>query len=205
MKSLSHYAVAAALLWSTQFAVGEELVELTKVDPSLKLDIRYASDRNFLGFSVYPEARAFLQKEAADALVRVHSELKSEGLGLLILDAYRPHSVTQLMWDRTPPSKRAYVANPKNGSRHNRGAAVDLTILNLSTGRPVPMPSYYDDFSSKAHHSYQGSTKVARGNRAKLKRLMEKHGFEALANEWWHYDYKGWEKYPILNKQFSEI
>ena len=168
-------------------------------------DIRYASDRNFLGFAVYPEARAFLQAEAAEALTRVNAELKSQGQGLLILDAYRPLSVTQIMWDKTPPSKRAYVANPKNGSRHNRGAAVDLTIIDRSTGKPVPMPSYYDDFSEKAHHSYRGGTLKARRNRSKLKNLMEKHGFEALDNEWWHYDYQGWEKYPLLDTKFSEI
>ena len=196
-----------ALTFSAQSVEAQphNLVELTKVAPSLRLDIRYASDRNFLGFAVYPEARAFLQKEAALALSDVTEELKSEGLGLLILDAYRPLSVTQLMWDRTPPSQRDYVADPKKGSRHNRGAAVDLTIIDLETGRPVAMPSYYDDFSHKAHHSYQGSSFKARQNRAKLKFLMEKHGFQALANEWWHYDYQGWEKYPLLDKSFSEL
>ena len=192
---------------SVQGAVAQssDLVELTKLDSSLHLDIRYASERNFLGFAVYPEARAFLQREAASALSRVNGDLKEQGLGLLILDAYRPLSVTQLMWDRTPPSKRDYVADPKKGSRHNRGAAVDLTLIDLQTGRPVAMPSYYDDFSYKAHHLYQGSSPKARGNRAKLKEVMEKHGFQALANEWWHYDYQGWENYPLLDKRFSEL
>jgi len=183
----------------------EQLVELVKVDPTLRLDIRYASDRNFMGFPLYTEPRAFLQKEAAQALKSVNRELQREGLGLLILDAYRPLAVTQLMWDKTPPEKRAYVADPKKGSRHNRGAAVDLTIVDLSTGKPLPMPSYYDDFSEKAHHSYQGGTAEQRANRAKLRRIMEKYGFEALANEWWHYDFDGWEKYPILDKSFQEI
>ncbi len=194
-----------AFCTTTGLAQTADLVELVKLDPTLRLDIRYASDRNFLGFPVYEQARAFLQREAAESLKKVNAELHEEGLGLLILDAYRPHSVTQLMWDRTPPSKRDYVADPKKGSRHNRGAAVDLTIIDLETGKPVPMPSYYDDFSQKAHHDYQGSTELARRNRSKLKELMEKHGFEALSNEWWHYDFKGWEKYPILNKQFSEL
>lgn len=183
----------------------EQLVELVEVDPTLRLDIRYASDRNFMGFPLYTEPRAFLQKEAAQALKGVNQELQEEGLGLLILDAYRPLAVTQLMWDKTPPEKRAYVADPKKGSRHNRGAAVDLTIVDLSTGKPLPMPSYYDDFSQKAHHSYQGGTAEQRANRAKLRRIMEKYGFEALANEWWHYDFGGWEKYPILDKSFQEI
>ena len=201
--ALASMLVASMSSWASPQT--SSLVELKKLDPSLYLDIRYASDRNFLGFAVYPEARAFLQAEAAEALTRVNAELKSQGQGLLILDAYRPLSVTQIMWDKTPPSKRAYVANPKNGSRHNRGAAVDLTIVDRATGKPVPMPSYYDDFSEKAHHSYRGGTPKARRNRSKLRNLMEKHGFEALDNEWWHYDYQGWEKYPLLDTKFSEI
>lgn len=181
------------------------LVELIRVDPTLTLDIRYAGPNNFLGFPVYPEARAFLQKEAAQALKKVNAELRQQGLGLLILDAYRPHSVTRLMWDKTPVSQRAYVADPAKGSRHNRGAAVDLTIRDLVTGKPVAMPSRYDDFSEKAHHDYQGASVEARANRAKLKNLMEKHGFQALSNEWWHYDFRGWEKYPILDESFEAL
>lgn len=198
-------SVAFVYCTTIGWAQTADLVELTKVDPTFRLDIRYASDRNFLGFSVYDEARAFLHRDAAHALKKANQELRAEGLGLLILDAYRPHSVTQLMWDRKEPAKRAYVADPKKGSRHNRGAAVDLTIIDLKSGRPVPMPSFYDDFSEKAHHSYKGGSEQARLNRKKLRVLMEKHGFEALSNEWWHYDFKGWKKYPILDKKFSEI
>lgn len=193
------------LLTVSVWAQSGDLVELVKIDPSLRLDIRYATDRNFLGFAVYPEARAFLQREAALALKEVNRELAGDGQGLLILDAYRPLSVTRLMWDKTPPAQRAYVADPKKGSRHNRGAAVDLTIIDLKSGKPVAMPSMYDDFSERAHHSYQGSTSQARANRAKLKKVMEKHGFLSLDNEWWHYDFRGWENYPLLDKSFSEI
>ncbi len=190
-----------------QVALAEstDLVELVKIDPALRLDIRYATSNNFLGFAVYPEARAFLRREAAVALVEVRRELEKDGLGLLILDAYRPHSVTQLMWDRTPVAQRAYVADPAQGSRHNRGAAVDLTLVDLKTGRPVAMPSYYDDFSEKAHHDYQGSTAQARAHRTKLKDVMERHGFEALSNEWWHYDFQGWKRFPISDQSFSEL
>lgn len=208
MSSLKKLSLLTFLLvgcCSTVLADSEELIELIRLDPTLRLDIRYASERNFLGFPVYPQARAFLLRDAAEAVKRVNDELKSEGKGLLILDAYRPHSVTQLMWDRTPVSQRAYVADPKTGSRHNRGAAVDLTIIDLSTGKPVSMPSRYDDFSVKAHHSYPGSTSLARQNRAQLRQLMEKNGFRALENEWWHYDYQGWEKFPALDKSFSEL
>lgn len=190
---------------SPAFAESTDLVELVKLDPALRLDIRYATPNNFLGFPVYPEARAFLRREAADALVEVQQELEKEGLGLLILDAYRPHSVTQLMWDRTPVSKRAYVADPVQGSRHNRGAAVDLTIIDLKTGRPLAMPSHYDDFSEKAHHDYQGGTHEARAHRAKLKDVMERHGFEALSNEWWHYDFHDWKRFPISDQTFDEL
>lgn len=194
-----------AVLAGTTPVRAEELVELVKIDPTFRLDIRYATSNNFLGFPVYPQARAFLQKPAALALSQVNEELKAEGLGLLILDAYRPLSVTQVMWDRTPASKRDYVADPKKGSRHNRGAAVDLTILDLSTGKPVEMPSRYDDFSERAHHSFQECSARAKQNRAKLRSVMEKHGFEPLANEWWHYDFRGWENYPILDRSFSEL
>jgi D-alanyl-D-alanine dipeptidase len=194
------------LSWTAPLrAQTSDLVELVKVDPSLRLDIRYATSNNFLGFPVYPQARAFLQREAATALKQANDELHTEGLGLLIFDGYRPHSVTQLMWDKTPPSKHAYVADPKQGSRHNRGAAVDLTIIDLSTGKPLKMPSGYDDFSEKAHHDYQGCTPLARQNRAKLRALMEKHGFQALSNEWWHYDYAGWERFPICDESFAEL
>lgn len=194
-------------LWAPLSAeqLKSDLVELVRVDPNLRLDIRYATDRNFLGFAVYPEARAFLQREAAEALRKVNAELHSKGLGLLILDAYRPHHVTQLMWDRTAPAKRAYVADPKKGSRHNRGAAVDLTIIDLKSGKPLKMPSQYDDFSEKAHHSYTGCTPLAAKNRALLKTTMEKFGFQALDNEWWHYDFQGWERFPISNQSFKEI
>ncbi len=180
-------------------------MELTKLDPSLHLDIRYATPNNFLGFPVYPQARAFLRKPVAEALKDANLELKEDGLGLLILDAYRPLSVTKLMWDKTPPSQRDYVADPQKGSRHNRGAAVDLTLIDLATGKPVEMPSRYDDFSERAHHSFQNCSPRAKANRAKLRTLMEKHGFEPLSNEWWHYDFQGWENYPILDKAFTEL
>lgn len=198
-------AVVLLLLGQALAEQTHQMVELTRVDPTLRLDMRYASERNFMGFALYPEARAFLQRDAAEALKKVNQELRAQGLGLLILDAYRPLHVTQLMWDRTPVAKRAYVADPKKGSRHNRGAAVDLTIVDLETGKPVKMPSQYDDFSRKAHHDYQGCTPQAARNRALLRQTMEKFGFQPLANEWWHYDFQGWEKYPILDASFSEL
>lgn len=190
---------------ATAEEVQHQLVELVKVDPTLRLDIRYASDRNFLGFSVYRQPRAFLVQPAAEALKKAHLELRKEGYGLLILDGYRPWAVTKLMWDRTPPEKRAYVADPKTGSRHNRGCAVDLTLWDLKKDRPAAMPSAYDDFSEKAHSDYSGGSPEARRNRGLLKRAMESHGFKVLSNEWWHFDYQGWEAYPILDVPFEDI
>ena len=185
--------------------VEHQLMELVKVDPTLRLDIRYASERNFMGFPLYKQPRAFLIRPAAKALKKVHSDLKKEGFELLILDGYRPWAVTKLMWDRTPPEKRAYVADPKHGSRHNRGCAVDLTLWDLKKNRPAAMPSAYDDFSHKAHSDYQGGTAEARANRALLRKAMERHGFKVLSNEWWHFDFQGWEAYPILDVPFEEM
>ncbi len=127
-----------------------DLVELITFDKTLKLDIRYARTDNFVGKAVYAEARAFMQRPAAEALVRVHRKLKKRNLGLVIFDGYRPWSVTKLFWEVTPEDKRKFVANPKTGSRHNRGCAVDLSMFDLKTGKLVEMPTDFDDFTDKA-------------------------------------------------------
>lgn len=181
-----------------------DLVEIVRLDPSLRLDIRYATANNFLGRPVYAEARAFLQRPAAEALRRANRRLRRRGYGLLIFDGYRPWSVTKIFWDATPEAKRAFVADPRLGSRHNRGCAVDLTLFDLKTGRPLPMPSDYDDFSERAHPSYQGGTIEERRNRELLRAVMESEGFTVYENEWWHFDYKGWKSYAILNLSFEE-
>ena len=182
-----------------------ELVELVKLDPTLRLDIRYASSNNFLGRPVYTEARAFLQRSAARAVVRANRKLRKKGYGLMIFDGYRPWSVTKVFWDSTPAEKRAFVADPRQGSRHNRGAAVDLTLFDLKTGRAVQMPSDYDDFSERAHPNYQGGTTEERRLRDTLRAAMEAEGFTVYENEWWHFDYRDWQKYPILDLSFREI
>lgn len=182
-----------------------DLVELTKLDPSIKLDIRYATKNNFLGRAVYPEARAFLQRPAADALARVNQSLKKEGLGLMIFDGYRPWAVTKIFWDETPVEKREFVADPAKGSRHNRGCAVDLTLYDLKTGQPLPMPSDYDEMNEKAHPDYAGGESKARTNRDKLRKAMEVEGFSIYPNEWWHFDFKGWEQYALMNLSFAEV
>jgi len=181
-----------------------KLVELITLDPSIKLDIRYATDNNFVGKKVYPEARAFLQKPAAKALVKVHQKLKKQGLGLVIFDGYRPWSITKLFWEVTSEDKRKFVANPAKGSKHNRGCAVDLSVFDLKTGQLIDMPSGYDEFTERASPDYAGGTEKERANRDMLRRLMEDAGFTVNPNEWWHFDFKNWEKYAIYDISFTE-
>jgi D-alanyl-D-alanine dipeptidase len=182
-----------------------DLVELVTLDPTIKLDIRYASTNNFLSTPMYTQARAFLQRPAAEALVRASHELKKEGYGLLIHDGYRPWYVTKMFWDATPPDKHAFVADPSQGSNHNRGCAVDLTLYNLKTGRELPMPSLYDEMSDRAYPDYKGGTDEERNNREILRTAMEKQGFTVYHYEWWHFDYKDWKQYPIGNIPFEKL
>lgn len=182
-----------------------DLVELTTLDRSIKLDIRYATSNNFLGRPVYTEARAFLQRPAAEALVRVNKALQKKGYGLIIHDGYRPWSVTKIFWDATPADKKEFVADPSQGSRHNRGCAVDLSLFDLKTGKVVVMPSAYDEMTERSHINYQGGAQEQRRLRDMLRAAMEAQGFAVYEPEWWHYDYKDWKEYPILNISFSEI
>ena len=181
------------------------LVELTTLDPTIKLDIRYASTNNFMGTVLYRQARAFLQRPAAQALVRAHRSLNRQGYGLLIHDAYRPWYVTKMFWDATPEDKKIFVANPAHGSRHNRGVAVDLTLYVLKTSRPVRMVGGYDEFSERSYPDYPGGTSLRRWHRELLRRAMEEQGFQVYEFEWWHFDYKDWSKYPIMNIAFESI
>jgi len=182
-----------------------DLVELTQLDKTIKLDVRYARSDNFVGRAVYTEARAFLQKPAAEALLKVHRKLKKQNLGLMIFDGYRPWSVTKIFWDVTPEDKRKFVANPKTGSRHNRGCAVDLSMFDLKTGKLVEMPSDFDDFTDKASPKYTGGTAEQTKNRDTLRAAMEAEGFTVNDNEWWHFDYKDWKDYAIYDIPFSAI
>jgi D-alanyl-D-alanine dipeptidase len=182
-----------------------DLVELTALEPSIKLDIRYAGDNNFLSAPVYTSARAFMQRGAAGALVRAHRSLAKEGYGLLIHDAYRPWSVTKIFWDAVPESGRIFVADPSKGSKHNRGSAVDLTLFELATGKPVKMVGGYDEFSPRSFPYYPGGTSLERWHRRLLRDAMEAQGFTVFEFEWWHFDYQDWAKYPILNVPFEAI
>jgi D-alanyl-D-alanine dipeptidase len=182
-----------------------ELIELVQLDATIKLDVRYATANNFLSTPVYTQARAFLQKPAAEALVRAHHELKKQGYGLIIHDGYRPWYVTKIFWDATPNDKKNFVANPATGSRHNRGCAVDLSLYDLKTGEEVKMPSGYDEMTKRAYADYPGGTTEERERRATLRRAMENEGFKVNPEEWWHFDYKDWKKYPILNMRFEDL
>lgn len=181
------------------------LIELITLDATIKLDIRYATNNNFVGRAVYPQARAFLQKPAAKAVAKVHKKLAKLGLGLVIYDGYRPWSITKLFWEVTPADKRMFVADPAKGSKHNRGCAVDLGIYDLKTGLAVPMPSGYDEFSERASPDYTGGTEEERRNRDLLRKMMEDAGFTVNRNEWWHFDYKKWEQYGIYDVAFDAI
>lgn len=182
-----------------------DLVELRSLDSTVAYDIRYATHNNFMGDRFYESAHAFLRRPAAEALVRVHETLASRGLGLLVFDAYRPWHVTKMFWDATPPHLRDFVADPSRGSRHNRGAAVDLTLYWLESGEPAEMVTGYDDFSDRAHISYNGGSLDQRRLRDLLRTSMEAEGFAVYSLEWWHYDFDGWERYRILNDTFEEM
>lgn len=182
-----------------------DLIEPSMVDHTIKLDIRYASTRNFMGMRFYDEPHAFLQRPAAEAVLRANAKLHPLGYGLLIHDAYRPWYVTKMFWDATPQDQKDFVANPQKGSRHNRGCAVDLTLYDLKTGEAVEMPSLYDEFSPRAYPDYAGGTPEQNRRRAILNEAMTSEGFTRNPSEWWHFDYREWERYPISNLRFNEL
>lgn len=182
-----------------------DLVDVAKLDPAIRLDIRYATTNNFMSAPFYTQARAFLERPAAEALLRALHTLKAQGYGLLIHDAYRPWYVTKMFWEGTPPDKRIFVADPAEGSRHNRGCAVDLTLYGLKTGKPVEMTGGYDEMSERSYPGYPGGTSLERWHRDLLRRAMEAQGFQVYDFEWWHFDYKYWNLNPILNVRFEDI
>ncbi len=205
--NLKNFRLVCALLATALLVCSckhdEELVDLEKEIPGVVLDIRYATTNNFTGQKLYPVAKCFLRRAAADKLREVQAELKQSGLGLKLYDGYRPLSVQKKMWEVYP--HEGFVANPKRGSRHNRGAAVDLTLIKLSDRSELPMPTPYDDFTEKAHRDYKDLPAEAVSNRALLERVMTEHGFEGLPTEWWHFDFGDWKRYKILDVDYSVI
>jgi D-alanyl-D-alanine dipeptidase len=198
-------ALAAKPPFETKSFRPPDLVELVTLDSTVRLDIRYAQSNNFLSTPVYTQARAFMQRPAAKALVRVSQELHSFGYGLLIYDAYRPWYVTKVFWDATPPKGRIFVADPKQGSKHNRGCAVDLILYDLATGKPAEMPGLYDEMSPRSFPTFPGGTSLQRWNREVLRHAMESEGFTVNESEWWHFDYRDWKDYQILNVPFENL
>jgi CubicO group peptidase (beta-lactamase class C family)/D-alanyl-D-alanine dipeptidase len=182
-----------------------DLVEITDLDSTIRLDIRYAGTNNFMGAVFYDEPLAFLQRPAAEALARANAVLKERGYGLLVHDAYRPWYVTKMFWDATPEAQKLFVADPEQGSRHNRGCAVDLTLYDLATGEPVVMVGGYDEFTERSYADYPGGTSRQRWLRELLREAMEDEGFDVYLFEWWHFDYQYWRQYPILNLTFDQI
>lgn len=186
-----------------------DLVELGALSPSaaapFHFEIRYATSNDFLGVPVYSQARAFLERPAAMALLAAARDLAHQGYGLLIYDAYRPWYVTKIFWDATPPSLHTFVANPAKGSKHNRGCAVDLTLYDLKTGAPVEMPSGYDELTNRAHPDFRGGPAAARAHRTILRHAMEARGFTVDPGEWWHFDFSQWRQFPILNVAFESL
>lgn len=184
----------------------KRLLELISLDPAIRLDMRYATTNNFTGRILYDEARAFLAAPAAQAVARASKMAQADGFGLTIYDAYRPWRVTKKLWDATPVGpKKEYVANPKRGSKHNRGCAVDLTLYDLQTGQLVEMPTEFDDFSEKAHRDYMGASTAAIANRVRLASYLEAEGFIGLSNEWWHFDFTGWAQFPVMDIPFNKV
>ena len=182
-----------------------DLVELTRLDPTIKLEIRYATTNNLFGTVFYSEPRAFMQRPAAESVVRVNRKLKQSGYGLLVHDAYRPWYVTKVFWDATPDDKKKFVADPSQGSRHNRGCAVDISLYDLKTGKPIEMVSTYDETTDRAYPDYPGGTSLQRWHRDLLRDAMQSEGFTVYTAEWWHFDYKDWQKYRIGNVAFDQI
>ncbi len=182
-----------------------DLVELVRLDSTFHLDIRYAGTNNFLHRAVYAQARAFLQRPAAEALAHAAKELRTRGYGIVVFDGYRPWSVTKEFWDATPASQHTFVADPQKGSKHNRGCAIDCSLYALRSGAPVPMPSTYDEFSEKASPRYRGGSRTTRRMRDLLRGVMERNGFTVDRGEWWHFDYKDWAHYDVLDVPFDRI
>ena len=205
VEDLRAEALAASPPEETGSFRDSELVEVTSLEPGIRLDVRYATTNNFMSSVFYDEPRVFLQRPAAEAVARAHRALASHGYGLLLHDGYRPWYVTKTFWDATPESQKIFVADPASGSRHNRGSAIDLTLYDLATGEPVDMVGVFDEFSPRSFPDYPGGTSRQRWLRELLRRAMEAEGFTVYEAEWWHFDHDDWREYGIENATFEEI
>jgi D-alanyl-D-alanine dipeptidase len=181
------------------------LVNLATLGSSIKFDIRYATSNNLMGFPLYEKPMAYLQRPAAEALRRVANSLAPLGFGLLVFDAYRPWFVTKMFWDATPAASHVFVADPSEGSRHNRGCAIDLTLYDTATGKEVEMTGRFDEMSPRSYADFVGGTSRQRWLRDLLRNAMESQGFHVYPQEWWHFDYEEWQDYAIGNATFEQL
>lgn len=181
----------------------KQLVEIKQYIPAIALDIRYATTNNFMHRRLYQQPKAYARLPVVKALQQVEADLKTRGLGLKIYDAYRPYSVTVKFYEMA--SDTNFVADPRKGSKHNRGCAIDLSLIDLKSGKELDMPTGFDSFSKKAAANYQAITKPQLDNRELLKTIMQAHGFTVLTTEWWHYDFNGWANYELLDIPFSAL
>lgn len=180
-----------------------QLIEIKKAIPNISLDIRYATKNNFMQQVMYKQARAFARKPVVEALKKIQAELNKKGLGLKIFDGYRPYAITVAFYKKA--SDKNFVANPAKGSKHNRGCAVDLTIINLKTGKEIAMATPYDSFSAAAAANYPTVSAEVKKNREFLISIMRKNHLNVLENEWWHYDFTGWESYALMDIPFEKL
>lgn len=198
-----HVAGKAQYLQQVKQNPNKSLVEIVKYVPGIQLDIRYATTNNFMHQRMYSQARAFTRLPVAKALKAVEDELRSKGLGLKIYDGYRPYAVTEKFYIKA--SDKHFVADPKKGSKHNRGCAIDLSLINLATGKELDMPTPFDSFSAKAAADYKDLPIQVIQNRDLLKTTMQNHGFRVLDNEWWHFDFIGWQNFELLDVPFEQL
>lgn len=189
-----------ALLATSAPAVPRQLVDVATVAPGIRLEMRYATADNFLGRAVYPCARCLLAEEAAQALARVETALEAQGLHLKLWDCYRPPAVQAEMWKLRPDPR--FVADPRKGSNHSRGGAVDLTLVDAS-GAELEMPTAHDDFSDRARADAPASAAAA-AHRATLRKAMEAEGFAIARSEWWHFNAAGSRAWPLVEAPLCE-
>ena len=180
-----------------------ELIEIKKAIPSIVLDIRYATKNNFMQQVMYKQAKAFARKPVVEHLKKIQAILNRQGYGLKIFDAYRPYAITVAFYQKA--SDKNFVANPAKGSKHNRGCAVDLTIIDLKTGKDVPMPTPYDSFAPEAAPHFENLPAAIIKNRDFLIATMQANGFKVIYNEWWHFDFDGWQDYDLMDIPFEKL
>ncbi|MFM7016460.1 MAG: M15 family metallopeptidase [Bacteroidota bacterium] len=169
----------------------------------IREEIKYATADNFTKKIVYDTAAVYLSVDARNAILKVLEQLKPLNVGLVIYDAYRPYRYTVKFWEIIHDDR--YVADPKKGSRHNRGCAVDVGLFDLKTGKQLEMPTAYDDFSENAWVNAKNRTKIQIKNVELLQNAMTCNGFQLFETEWWHFDYTGWQKHPIIDVSFQEL